>query len=203
MKKLTLGLTVAALALTGTAYAAQGPAPRDGEARRNAVTTVNDVQERAARRFQRLDANQDGRIDRTDGAERRAGRLQRRFERLDTDDNGTLSRSEFVARPAVGQGRQGAEGRRGQGMRRFAMRGGNGQRMIRRADADRNGFVTQAEFTAQAVQRFGRMDVDRDGRVTGRERQSARAQMRERRQERREDRGPNSNWRRGAPPAAE
>jgi Ca2+-binding EF-hand superfamily protein len=198
MKKLTLGLTVAALALTGTAYAAQGPASRDGELRRNAVTTVADVQERAARRFQRLDVNHDGRIDQADRAERRTGRLQMRFDRLDADRNGELSRTEFAARPAMREGRDGAEARRGPGMRRPAMRG-NRQGMIRRADLDRNGVITQSEFSAQAVQRFERMDGDRDGRVTREERQSARAQMRERRQERRENRG----MRRAAPPAAE
>ena len=184
MKKLTLGLT-AALALTGTAYAAQGPAPRDGEARRPAVTTLADVQDRAARRFQRLDANHDGKIDQTDRAERRAGRLQMRFDRLDADRNGALSRNEFAARPALGQGRERLEGRRGPGMRRFGMRG-QGPRMGRgpgfgdgrMADLDRNGVVTQAEFTASAVQRFERMDANRDGQVTPEERRSARAQMR-------------------------
>lgn len=197
MKKLTLGLTVAALALTGTAYAAPGSAPRDGEARRNAVMTRADVEQRAAQRFQRLDFNHDGKIDQTDRAGRRDQMLTAQFDRLDADHNGALSRGEFAARPAMQQGRDGQEARGGPGMRRFGMRGPGqrmGRGMGRMADSDRNGVVTQAEFTANAVQRFERMDGDRDGQVTPEERRSARAQMREHRQER--------AGRRDAPPPA-
>jgi Ca2+-binding EF-hand superfamily protein len=184
INKLTLGLSVAALALGGAAYAAPGAA-RDDPAR-DGVTTRAEAQQRAARTFERLDANRDGKIDAADRAERRAERLKARFERLDANNDGQLSAAEFNNRPALAEGRQRGEMRQGQGMRRMAMRG-HGRRMgmaVRTADADRDGAVTQAEYTAAALQRFERLDANRDGQVTREERQAVRAEMRERRMER-------------------
>lgn len=184
MKKLTLGLTVAALALSGTAYAAPADAPRDG------VTTRAEAQARAERMFERLDVNHDGKIDRADREERRATRLNARFDRLDADHDGQISRAEFSNRQAMGQGRHrdGDRAERGPGKHRFAMRGegrrmGFGRMAGRMADANHDGVVTKAEFTAAAAQRFARLDTNNDGRVTPEERQAMRAQMREQRQD--------------------
>lgn len=193
MKKLTLGLTVAALALGGTAYAAPGDARRD--APRDGVITRAEVQARAVKTFSRLDVNQDGKIDRSDREQRRASRLDARFDRLDANNDGQLSKSEFANRAALAQGREGGEmrhgkgHRRGHGMRHMGMRSG----LARDARAD--GAVTQAEFTAAALQRFDRMDANHDGSVTAEERQAMRIEMRQHRQER-------MDRHRMAPPAA-
>jgi Ca2+-binding EF-hand superfamily protein len=186
MKKLTLGLTVAALALAGTAYAAPGEARRD--APRDGVTTRAEVEARAADTFTRLDVNRDGKIDRSDREQRRASMLDARFDRLDANSDGQLSKSEFASRAALAQGREGSElrhgkgHRRGHGMRHMGMRNGAGH------GAGADGAVTQAEFAAAALQRFDRMDANHDGSVTAEERQAMRAEMREHRQERRQGR---------------
>jgi EF hand len=186
MKKLTLALTVAALALTGTAYAAPGDARPD--APRGGVATRAEAQTRAAQRFEQLDANHDGKIDQTDRAERRAAMLKSRFEQLDADHDGKLSLGEFESRPAMAEGRQRGEMRRGHGKRHMAMgdghRKGHGMMAGRMADADHDGAVTQAEFTAAALQRFDRLDANHDGSVTAEERQAMRAEWREHRQDR-------------------
>jgi len=49
--------------------------------------------------------------------------------------------------------------------------------MGRGADANKDGAVTQAEFTAAALARFDRMDLNKDGQVTKDERQQARKAM--------------------------
>jgi hypothetical protein len=47
------------------------------------------------------------------------------------------------------------------------------------ADANRDGTLTQAEFTGAAMQRFERTDANHDGTVTREERQTARKAMRD------------------------
>ena len=47
------------------------------------------------------------------------------------------------------------------------------------ADTDKDGAVTQAEFTAAALTGFDRLDANKDGQVTKKERQAARKAMRE------------------------
>ena len=47
------------------------------------------------------------------------------------------------------------------------------------ADANKDGAVTQAQFTAAALQRFDRTDANKDGQVTREERQTARKAMRD------------------------
>jgi len=173
--RLTLGL-VLALGLAGAAQAQP-----DGNFRnRDGVTTRAEVQARAGRMFERLNANRDGRIDAADRAVRQASRMEARFDRLDADDNGSISRAEFTQRAALrrdgdragmGERRMRRPGMARHGMRRGMMAG-------RMADGDRDGSITQAEFMTATLQRFERMDANRDGQVTRDERQSARQQMR-------------------------
>lgn len=181
MKKLTLGLTVAAIALAGTAYAAPGDGNRKMD--RNAVVTSAEMQARAASRFDKLDVNHDGKLDQTDRAEMRAKRMKMRFERLDANRDGTLTMAEFASRPAMAEGRERGDGdmHRGHGRRHMGMRGHG---MGRMADADKDGIITKAEFTAAAAQRFAHLDADKDGKVTPAERQAMREKMREHRQHR-------------------
>lgn len=49
--------------------------------------------------------------------------------------------------------------------------------MMPRADVDRDGVITRAEYLAQAGQRFDRIDANRDGRIDAAERQAMRGQM--------------------------
>ena len=67
------------------------------------------------------------------------------------------------------------------GMRRGGPRGEG--RAARLFGAD--GVVTREEFRAQALQRFERLDTNRDGTMTAAERQEARQRFRAERQNRR------------------
>jgi hypothetical protein len=174
-RKLALGLSLAAITVAGTAYAEQAArAKRDADG--NGVVTSAEAQTHAAAWFARMDANNDGKIDRADREARRSAR----FDRLDVDKNGQLSRAEFSARPQRGPDAMSQRGPEEGKRHRWGRRGHRGMMMGRMADANRDGAVTQAEFTAAARQRFERMDGNKDGQVTSEERQAAREAMRER-----------------------
>lgn len=177
MKKLTrnvlLGISLTATALAGTAYAEQAT-------RGDGVQTRAEVQTRTAERFARMDANKDGKLDQADREARRSAM----FDRIDTDKNGQISRAEFSAKPqrpeGVAKGPDGANADGGRKHHRWGGRGHHGGMMMgRMADANKDGAVTQAEFTAAALQRFDATDANKDGRVTKEERQAARKAMRE------------------------
>jgi hypothetical protein len=185
-RKIALGLSLAATALAGGAFAQQAM-KGDG------VTTRAEVQERAQAMFARMDANHDGKLDQAD----RAARRDAVFDRIDADHNGQISRAEFETPrgPRGGEG-AGAPGMRGpggpeshRGHRMWGHRMGGGHRggmmgpgmAPGMADANHDGTLTQAEFVGAAMQRFDRIDADHDGKVTRDERQAAFKAMREER----------------------
>lgn len=174
MKKLTrnvlLGMSLSAMAFAGSAYAEQGKGDR--------VTKRTEVETRSVAMFTRMDVNKDGKIDQADRAARRAAH----FDRLDTDKNGQISREEFSARCQRQDGASAADASEGGRHHRWSGRGrgGHGGMIVgHMADADKDGAVTQAEFTAAALTGFDRLDANKDGQVTKKERQAARKAMRE------------------------
>ena len=79
------------------------------------------------------------------------------FQRLDSNKDGTLTREEAQsAGPQMGRG------------------GARVERLMARLFGSAQS-VTQAQFQAQALARFDRLDLDRNGVVTAAERQQARA----------------------------
>jgi Ca2+-binding EF-hand superfamily protein len=109
----------------------------------------------------RYDANNDGWVDR---AEWDAGQ-QARFRQLDTDKDGKLTKAELFPRSGRADDRQ---------LERQ-------DRHFRRMDRDHDGFVSLAEFMAQAERNFARCDADKDGRTNAAEcRQALRRQPVER-----------------------
>ena len=170
MRKLTISLIAGAVVLTASGVAlAQGlqsPAPD---------LTRAAAQQRATEAFARMDANGDGRIDATD----RDARQKARFDRIDADKNGALSLAEFTAARSDRDGDRAGRGDRGP---RRHMRGGlagppMGPNGI--IDANQDGTLTQAEFTAAALARFDAADADSNGTVTAAERKAQRDTMRE------------------------
>lgn len=184
MKTFPLILASAAtLALLGGAANAQAPE----RPTRGADMTRDQVEQRTAATFERLDANKDGVLDAADRearkaqrGERRAQRQEARFGRLDADKDGSVTRAEFDA--AHNQAGAKSTGR-GKDGRRFGHRGhrmgGFGGQGLFQVDGDKS--VSQAEFTAAALERFDRADANNDGTVTAAERREAFQTFREQR----------------------
>jgi Ca2+-binding EF-hand superfamily protein len=193
-KIVTLSIAAAALAsASGVAYAQADNGPA-----REPLTRAQ-VERRSAETFARLDANKDGVLNRADREAQRDARQQRRFARLDANDDGQLSQAdrearrqqafdrvdadhsggisfeEFAAlrdrRTELRGERRGADGPRvaGRGPRGPAARG-----LVRGADADRDGSITQAELASAALARFDRVDANKDGTISADERPAPR-----------------------------
>ncbi len=189
MTKFLIGAAVLALVTPAVAQVAPPaplPAPR--------IHTRAEVQATTAEMFARLDTNRDGFLTK---AEADAARVQLRsqfaaragekrgaaFDRVDANRDGSVSRQEWDARTAQRQQRvadKGAASPRA-GMR--GMRGMHGfsGRMFEIADVNRDGRVSLQEAQTAALQHFDMMDANRDGQVTPEERAQMRQQMRGRR----------------------
>lgn len=195
---LALGLSVAALAAGGIAYAEAQAARPEIDADGDGVFTRAEVQKGAEAMFAALDANHDGKLDMADRQAHRATMRGRMFDRIDSDHDGRITRDEFLAdRDSDGPDGDGADGPDGKpgphgpgmggpGMDRprmdgpHAMHGGHGgmaMMLARMADADGNGAVSQAEFAAAAMKHFDMADANRDGKVTAEERKAMHARM--------------------------
>jgi hypothetical protein len=184
MKKLNLAIALSLLATTAVAgIASAEPGARRGDADGNGVTTRAEAQAHAAEMFARLDGNKDGKLDPADRAAHQAAM----FDQLDANKDGAISRDEFAsAHPdRGGEGGPGARaersgepgGEHGPGMGRHG--GGGGMMMARMADADKDGSVTQAEFSTAALAHFDKVDTNKDGQLSREERRAAHQQMRE------------------------
>jgi EF hand len=185
-KKLAIGLTLGALVIGGTAWAAQAAHSR-ADANGDGVVTREESQTLAAQRFAMLDVNKDGKLDPAD----RAARGQMAFAAIDTDKNGQISQTEFDAarmqrldaRSADGRG--GGRGGHGRGDWGGGGHGGNSggfghrdQAAMALADSNKDGAISQAEFIAVARQRFDLVDSDKNGQLSSAERIAARMTMR-------------------------
>lgn len=199
MKKLVL-LTGAALIATAGVALAQTAPDATARADRNADLTRQQVIERADQRFARLDLNRDGRFTPEEGRQlaeqRRTQRADRMFERLDLNRDGSITREEMGQARAQRAEQRAERGGRGHHGRRF-MRGHGPRSHFAMRSRERmfgeQGFVTAEQMRTRALERFDRMDANRDGTLTAAERRDARQQMREqfrqRRQERRNQEG--------------
>jgi Ca2+-binding EF-hand superfamily protein len=92
----------------------------------------------------RYDANNDGFVDR---GEWNSGQ-EARFQQLDTNKDGKLSKEEMFA-----------------GSRADDRQVERQERFFRLIDRDGDGFVSKAEFMAQADRNFARCDADKDDRI--------------------------------------
>ena len=182
MKKLTLGLSALALAVAGTAYAAQDGQKHGPDADGNGVVTRAETQAFAARMFTRMDANKDGKLTEADRTARREARRTAMFAKLDSNSNGQVSREEFMTFDRDGDGKDGKHHRMG----REGGHGGKG--MMAMADTNKDGAVDKAEFAAGALKHFDQMDANKDGQVTKEEGQVARKAMRAKWREMKQDR---------------
>lgn len=185
MKQFTLALTVAALAIGGTAasvvYAQQSGAMASMSGKHgmmadplgDATITRAEAQAKAVALFDQHDANRDGKLDKAD----RAVRIGEHFDKMDANRDGAISKQEFIAaheQPMTGHDGAGHKGMMGHGMMGHGMKG---------MDANGSRTITRDEFVAGALKRFDTADANHDGKLTKDERRAAmRTHMRERRE---------------------
>lgn len=171
MRKLTLALSTAALALSGAAVAQTTTAERPARAGKPDMTRA-EAQAKAEAAFARMDANKDGTLNQADRAARHAAM----FERMDTDKNGSISRAEFDAMHAK-RADQAGEAHAGHRMMRKGPGGQHGM-MGGRMGAGGQPITRQA-FVDRALTMFDRADANRDGIVTQAERKAVHDTMRQ------------------------
>ena len=162
MTKKIFALSLLALGLAGTAYAAEMPGGADPMG--DKVQTKAEFQAKGAQMFDQMDANKDGKLDPAD----RAVHEGQMFDRLDTNKDGAISRAEFGAAHQGGAGGQPVS----------AGHGGMGMMMLQMADTNKDGAVSRDEFLATHAKHFDMMDANHDGKLTKAERQAAHDKMR-------------------------
>lgn len=181
MRKFTLAASAFALALTGIAFAAEQQMGSEGR-----VTTRIEAQDGAAKLFDRLDLNHDGKLDTAD----RAVHLGEIFDKIDTNHDGSISREEFIAahehmmgHPGMGPGESPppapggqppADGHghwhhEGEHMRLMGLT----MAILHEADPNHTGSVSKDAFVAAALRLFDKADTNHDGKLTPQERRAA------------------------------
>lgn len=191
MKTMILG---SGLLLAATAAAAQ-VAPYAPVQQRDGIQTRTEAVERARSMFARVDANRDGFITQVEAQAlrgqaremrqqrgqrgQRAGdpaRREQAFARLDANRDNMISRDEWARAQDVRGQRVAQRGQALGGNVNMNRQGRGGGAMMRMADANRDQRVSLQEATTAALQRFDRVDLNRDGRITQDERQQRRQQ---------------------------
>jgi hypothetical protein len=170
----TATLAVLALLAGGTALAQADTAP----AGRTADMSRTQLVSRLDAQFATLDANRDGFLSDAERSAVRDARIEKRFAQLDTDRNGSVTLAEMKAQgDRRGEASAERSGRRGHHGKHPGMRAGGRGHGGMHLDANKDGRISKAEFQAPALERFDRMDADRNGVVTTAEHQAARAAM--------------------------
>ena len=187
MKKLTLALSAASLALVGAVGAVAQDRPDGGGmgmARgMDTDRTMNwaEFKAHADEGFARIDANHDGVIDKTDRAAMRDQMRNRLGSAADHRPDGPPPAPPGDMGPGGGHRVPGMAG---------GMPGGMGaMMMLRGADSDQDGKITRAEYDASIKLHFDAMDTNHDGQISKEERQAAHAKMRAEMQKRMRERG--------------
>ena len=166
-RRVKLAITVSVAAAVGTGAALAGHHKGEGkngpraeqmferlDADQDGKVTLEEMKTIARERFSRRDVDGDGVVTREDREARRANRRAERFTQIDTDKDGVISQEEFAAfKPQRGErgDRHNARGKRG------------GRRAHR---GSRFGPLTIQEVEARTERRFARLDQDDKGYIT-------------------------------------
>ncbi len=193
MPRLSRTLLVAGLLSLGAgAFAQQAvPSPTGGPGAQaaRAPATRAQLEDRLEARFDRIDANHDGTIDRKDAEVRRSARIAQRFDRIDADRNGSISKDEFAAAENRPMGPPMAGRAMGPGRRMLFRQGGGRLRgplpFTPPPGAPAGGPgrkpgepLTKSSFVDRGLARFDRVDTDHDGTISPAERAAARDAVR-------------------------
>ena len=101
------------------------------------------------------------------------------MQRADTNGDGSISRAEFIAQSDQRFARLDKNGDGKLTADELAGGRGMGGRGMTGADANGDGVITRAEFTAQAEDRFAKLDANHDGQISADEMTAMMGRMRE------------------------
>ena len=182
-----LAILAGAAMAQSTTQTAPEPHAMRGDADADGRISRDEFMHGRVARLTAVDANRDGSVSaeemRSGIDTRRNQRVSARFDAADADGNGILSREEFVS--ASGErGDRAGRGGHARGGEHHGWRGA-GMGDTRRGE---RGPVAIADVQSRTESAFARVDKDGDGYVTAEERQAARGEMRQARQERRAER---------------
>lgn len=157
-----------ALALTSGIALVAGQPHEMGDHPTGDISRAQAIQ-MANSRFDRMDVNKDGKIDRADREAMHARMASEMFDRTDANHDGMISRDEWNAGAAKMAEMHGGQGMRGRPMMRH---------MGMMADTDGDRTISREEFQKRALQHFDRVDANHDGKISAAEREQAHAAMR-------------------------
>jgi Ca2+-binding EF-hand superfamily protein len=150
MRKLTLTLSVAALALSGTGIAAYAQGKQTPDTNGDGLVSLAEAKAQAATHFARMDVNKDGQIDKAD----REAMQAKRFAAADTNGDGELTQAEMKAAHEAHMAKR-ADKRADRQAERFA-----------KMDTDNSGGISEAEMAA-AHEARGKMRGERQAEMRG------------------------------------
>lgn len=174
MTKTFIGLSLAALALAGAAYAQDH---QMGDPMGGKTVTRAEAQAKAEERFAMMDVNKDGKLDAADREAHQTQMMTAMFDKVDANHDGTITKDEFMAAHKDGMG--GMEHGMGGGGMGGHKGGGMGMMMMHMADTNKDSAISKDEFVAAQLAMFDKADANHDGKLTPDERKAAHAKMRE------------------------
>ncbi len=176
MKPMMLASIVGLLAVPAIALAhgSRGLAKFDRDG--NGSVTRDEMRTTAVERFEKMDANKDGRLTLDEIQAAHQARAAARFAEKDTNKDGKLSRSEVPKMPDEVFARLDTNKDGSLTPDELAKRGehfrGHAEKHFQHVDANGDGAISKDEALAAADKRFARMDANGDGIVTQDEIQS-------------------------------
>jgi|GEM_PF-1087053 len=132
--------------------------------------------DRGARMFERVDANNDGKITKAESSQA----ADARFSKMDANDDGVVTQEEAKARHASRRDAR-SEKREKRGDKRRTRKGNRRDRkagQFAKLDTNSDGKITRTEAKSSEARRFARLDTNNDGAITLEEMKAARKNRR-------------------------
>jgi hypothetical protein len=177
-------LAAGLLSLSAGAIAQPAQPPKggpDARSRRDAMHAPmkrTELKSMLEARFDKLDANHDGKLSSDDRGLARTERRDALFSKLDSNKDGAISKAEFsIAHRDGPRGPQQAGDDKGNA--RFSHANWRPRPMHGMMPGSAQEPISKADFVAKGLARFDKVDTDHDGIISPAERDAARTNMRD------------------------